>query len=133
MLTVMDVRVRLSPVFIVTLLDNAIDMSNVPSVAAVQKLMSVSTSGLVPAQFVHAGWLLALTLAADAAFQVTAGRVVTDDTLAVPLAPGAPVCSWTKLLAGLVVSVVSIEFAIVVEMPSATQFHLLRLRHNAVA
>lgn len=91
MLTVMDVSVRLSPVFIVTLVDNAIDMSNVPSVAAVQKLMSVSVSGLVPAQFVHAGWLLALTLAPEEAFQVTAGRVVTDDTLAVPFAPGAPV------------------------------------------
>ena len=77
--------------FIVTLVDNAIDMSNVPSVAAVQKLMSVSVSGLVPAQFVHAGWLLALTLAPEEAFQVTAGRVVTDDTLAVPFAPGAPV------------------------------------------
>jgi hypothetical protein len=120
MLTEIDVSVRLSPVFIVTLLDNTIDMLNVPTDAAVQKLMSVSTSGLVPAQFVHAGWLLALTLAPDDAFQVTAGRVVTDDTLAVPAAPGAPVCSWAKLDAGLVVSVVSIAFAVAVEMPSAT-------------
>jgi hypothetical protein len=120
MLTVIDVSVRLSPVFIVTLLDNVIDMLNVPSDASVQKLMSVSTSGLVPAQFVHAGWLLALTLAADAAFHVTAGRVVVDETLDVPFGPGAPVCNWTKLLAGLVVSVVSIAFAVVVEMPSAT-------------
>ena len=91
MLTVIEVSVRLSPVFIVTELDITIDMSNVPAEEAVQKLTSVSVSGLVPAQFVQAGWLLALTLAPDEAFQVTAGRVVVELTFAVPLAPGAPV------------------------------------------
>ncbi len=91
MLAVIDVNVSESPVLIVTELASTIDMLKVPADDAVQKLMSVSVSGLVPAQFVHAGWLLAVTLAPDDAFQVTAGRVVTDDTLAVPLAPGAPV------------------------------------------
>jgi hypothetical protein len=91
MLTVIDVSVSESPVFMVTDADNAMLMLKVPEVLAVQNETSVSVSGLVPAQLVHAGWLLAVTEPADAAFHVTLGRVVTDETLAVPLAPGAPV------------------------------------------
>jgi hypothetical protein len=115
----MLVSVSESPVFIVTLELSCIDMLKVPLVLAVQKLMSVSVSGLVPAQLVHSGWLLALTTPADGAFQVTPSRVVTDETFAVPFAPGAPVCSWTKVEAGLVVSDVSQVLAIATAMPSA--------------
>jgi hypothetical protein len=39
----------------------------------------------------------AATLPPLAEPQVTASRVVTDDTFAVPDAPGAPVCIWTSL------------------------------------
>lgn len=91
MVTVIKVRVSESPVFMVTLELSCIDMPNVPDADADQNEMSVSTSPLVPAQFVHAGWLLAATLPPDALAHVTDGLVVTLDTLAVPAAPGAPV------------------------------------------
>ena len=95
MLIVMLVKVSESPVSMVTLDESCMDMSNVPDVDAVQKLMSVSTSPLVPAHEVQAGWLLADTDPADGEFHVTACRVVTEDTSVVPAVPGSPVWSCT--------------------------------------
>ncbi len=91
MLTEIAVSVSESPVFMVTDEDSWMLMLNVPAVTAFQNEMSVSTSPLVPAQDVHAGMLLELTLPPDGAFQVTFSRVVTDDTLPVPAVPGSPV------------------------------------------
>src|SRR3954464_4706469 len=58
--------------------------------------MSVTVSGEVPAQDVHDTVPDMAFDPADAADQVTDGRVVTDDTEAVPDAPGSPVCSCTN-------------------------------------
>jgi hypothetical protein len=126
----MAVKVSESPVSMVTLDESCMDMSNVPEELAVQNEMSVSTSPLVPAHDVQAGVFDADTDPADGEPHVTAGRVVTDDTEVVPAEPGSAVCSCTKLDAGDVVSVVSIEFAMVALMPSATEGHLLRVAQD---
>jgi hypothetical protein len=89
-----ETSVSESPVSMVTGELRSMDSPNAPDVLADQNEMSVSVSGEVPAQFVHSGSLLAATDPADALPHVTASRVVTDDTFAVPFAPGAPVCSW---------------------------------------
>jgi hypothetical protein len=91
---VMLARVSESPVSMVTLELRVIDSSKVPEVLSDQNEMSVSTSPFVPAQDVHSGSLLEVIEPADALAQVTASRVVTLETLAVPLDPGSPVCSW---------------------------------------
>jgi len=132
MLTEIEVKVSESPVFMVTEEFSAMENSNVPLVLADQNEMSVSTSPLVPAQFVHAGSVpLAAIDPADADAHVTAGRVVTLDTFAVPFAPGAPVCNCT--LAALPVQVPSAEFAFAAVTPSATQDHLFRAGHDPLA
>jgi hypothetical protein len=82
---------------IVTLESSGIEKPNVPLVEADQNDRPVTVSGSVPAQFVHSGSFDAATLPPLAEPQVTASRVVTDDTFAVPAAPGAPVCIWTSL------------------------------------
>lgn len=89
--TEMLVRVRESPVAIVALLDSCPENPNVPEVEADQKETSVSTSLLVPAHDVQAGLLEADTTPAEADPHVTLCLVVTEETLLVPAAPGAPV------------------------------------------
>jgi hypothetical protein len=121
MLTVIAVSDRLSPVFIVTEALSVIAASKVPAVLAVQYDVAVTTSPLVPAHDVHDGSVpFAETLELDGLAHVTALRAVVLLTLAVPALPGAPVCSCAHDMAGLVVSVVSIEFAMLAETPSAT-------------
>jgi len=120
----MAVSVSVSPVLIVTLEASWQENPNVPAELADQKETSVSVSPLVPAQLVQAGWLLALMLPADGLPQVTAWRVVTLDTFAVPFAPGAPVCSWTSF-ALVPVMFDSAAFATVADRPSAMEGHLL--------
>jgi hypothetical protein len=95
MLAEIAVKVSESPVSMTTLAESCIDMLKVPPLEAVQNEMSVSTSPLVPAHELHPGWLLAETDPPEAEPQVTASRVVTDDTFAVPAVPGSPVCSCT--------------------------------------
>jgi hypothetical protein len=90
-LTVIEVSVSESPVFMVTLDESCIDMLNVPVVAWVQNEMSVSVSGDVPAHDVHSGSLDAEMEPAEALPHVTASRVVTDDTAVVPAEPGSAV------------------------------------------
>lgn len=93
MVTETEVSVSESPVFSVTAGESTALMVNAPLVLAVQNEMSVSVSGDVPAQLSQAGWLLAVTEPAAGPAHVTLSRVATDDTFAVPLAPGGPVCS----------------------------------------
>lgn len=93
MLTVMLVNVSESPVAMVTGEDSVMEVAKVPPEDAFQKLRSVMTWPLVPAQLVHVGWLLAVTDPAEGAFQVTAIRVVTEAWLEVPDAPGLPTAS----------------------------------------
>jgi hypothetical protein len=101
---------------------------NVPDVDADQNEISVSVSGDVPAQFDQAGAVPVDAIDPDDAdAHVTAGRVVTDDTLDVPADPGAPVCSCT-LFASVPVIVPSAAFATAVDSPSAIagpRFYLL--------
>ena len=93
MLTDIEVKVSESPVSMVTLELSVIDIPNVPDVDADQNVMSVSVSPFVPAQEVHSGSFDADTVPADAVPHVTASRVVTLDTFAVPADPGVPKCS----------------------------------------
>jgi hypothetical protein len=121
------VRVSESPVCIVTELDRAMENPNVPDELADQNEMSVSVSGDVPAQADHAGAVPFVTTEPDDAdAQVAAGRVVTDDTFAVPADPGAPVCSCT-LFAFVPTMLSSAAFATVVDRPSATGHRLYLL------
>jgi hypothetical protein len=124
----MVVRVRLSPVCIVTDDDSCMENPNVPAALADQNEMSVSVSGDVPAQFDQAGAVPVDAIdPADADAHDTAGRVVTLDTLDVPAAPGAPVCSWTNP-AFVPVIAVKPRSALVAEHPSAIadpRFYLL--------
>lgn len=95
-------RVSVSPV--VTVLDavSATENRNVPAVLASQPLMCVTVSGLVPAHDVHDGVFDDATAPAEAAENVSDGRVVTELALEAPAEPGSPVCSLTKLPAGAV-------------------------------
>jgi hypothetical protein len=108
--------------------DSCMENPNVPEDDADQNEMSVSVSGDVPAQFVQAGAVPVDDCdPADAAAHDTAGRVVTLDTLDVPAAPGAPVCSWTN---PALVPVIAVRprLALVAEHPSAIadpRFYLL--------
>lgn len=120
---VIDVKVSVSPVFIVTDEFSCIDSSNVPLEDNDQNEMSVTTSPLVPAQDGHAGWFDAAITPPDAEPQVTASRVVVLDVLDVPFDPGSPV--FSPMYAALVVIVPSAEFAVAVARPSATG-HLFR-------
>jgi hypothetical protein len=124
---VMVVRVSESPVCIVTLDESCMENPNVPDVDADQNEMSVSVSGDVPAQLDQAGAVPVEAIDPDDAdAHVTAGRVVTLDTLDVPADPGAPVCSCT-LFASVPVIVVSAALATAVDSPSAIapRFYLL--------
>jgi hypothetical protein len=127
MLMVIVVRVSESPVCMTTLEESCMENPNVPELEADQKEISVSVSGDVPAQLVQAGAVPVEAIdPPDDAAHVTAGRVVTLDTLDVPAAPGAPVCSCT-LFASVPVIVVSAAFATAVDSPSAIapRFYLL--------
>ena len=125
-MTVIDVRVSESPVFIVTDADSGIEEPNVPAELADHSEISVTTSPLVPAQFVHAGAVpLVATDPADADAHVAAGLVVTLETFDVPADPGVPVCSWT-LFALVPVMLFSAALATVVLSASATRGHLPR-------
>jgi len=131
MLTEIAVSVSESPVSMVTDEFSAQLNSNVPELFADQNETSVSTSPLVPAQLVHAGWEDAATDPADGLPHETDGLVVTLDTFAVPAAPGAPVCSWTNpALATMVASAAS---AFATDRPSAMELHLLRAGHDPLA
>jgi hypothetical protein len=125
---VIVVRVSESPVCIVTDDESCMENPNVPAALADQNEMSVSVSGDVPAQFDQAGAVPVEAIdPADADAHDTAGRVVTDDTLDVPAAPGAPVCSWTNP-AFVPVIAVKPRSALVAEHPSAIagpRFYLL--------
>ncbi len=95
--------VNVSPVL--TVLDDAraTEHRNVPDVFASQTLMCVTTSPLVPAHDVHDGNVDVNAIdPPDAAENVIAGRVVTEDAAEAPDAPGSPVCSFAKLPAGAV-------------------------------
>src|ERR1700748_633723 len=116
---VMLVMVSVSPVSIVTDEVSTTDQSNVPALLAGQNEISVTTSPDVPAQAGQAGLVALLTDPALGEFQVTPSRVVVEETLLVPAAPGDPVCSWTKVLAGLVTMTASIALAIAAVTPSA--------------
>jgi hypothetical protein len=99
---VRDVRFKVSPVLTVFDAVSCAEYRNVPAVLASHTLMSVTTSPFVPAHVAHDGVFDDAHDPADAAENVTDGRVVTDDALAVAAAPGSPVCSFTKLPAGAV-------------------------------
>lgn len=130
MKTWMEVSVRESPVSMVTEDDSCIEVANVPPELALQKLRSVMTWPLVPAQELHSGWLEAVTDPAPGEFQVTDSLVVTEAMFEVPEAPGLPVWSWTKVDAA--VRAFSIVVTMVVEKLSATGY-LFGVRENAVA
>src|SRR5258708_823620 len=94
----MEDSVAVSPVLIVLARVSSTLNRKFPELDASQTEMLVTTSPLVPAQFDHAGNVAAMATApAEAAAHVIAGRVVTDDTLLVPAAPGSPVCSCTNV------------------------------------
>jgi hypothetical protein len=118
MLTVIAVRLRLSPVFIVTLADSVTAAWKLPAVLASHPLIAVTVSPLVPAHEFHDGSVpFADTLAPDAVAHVVAGRVVTDETFAVPADPGAPL--WSCVFVQLATAVVHIAVALAVDIPSA--------------
>jgi len=87
---VLAVSWRVAPVVIVTELPKFADHRKLPPDDASQNETPVTTSLLVPAHDDQAGVLLRLIEPADAAANVAAGRVVTDETFDVP-APPAPV------------------------------------------
>jgi hypothetical protein len=105
-------------VFIVTLADSVTAAWKFPDDEASQPLTAVCVSPFVPAQLAHLGRVpFALTLDPDALAQVVAFLVVTDDTLDVPAAPGAPLCSCVHVQ--FATAVVHIEVPTALETPSA--------------
>jgi hypothetical protein len=98
-----DDKVAVSPVLIVFDKVSSTENRKFPADDASQTLMLVTISPFVPAQFDHAGKVVVIAFdPADAADQVIAGRVVTDETFDVPAAPGSPVCNCTNVVAGAV-------------------------------
>jgi hypothetical protein len=83
-------------VVIVTELPKFADQRKLPPDEESQNEHPVTTSLLVPAHDDQAGVLLRLIEPAEAAANVAAGRVVTDETFDVPAAPApVDVCNWT--------------------------------------
>jgi hypothetical protein len=98
--------------------DSVIENSKVPDVDADQKLTSVTTSLLVPAQDGHAGVVVALIEPAEAPVaHATASRVVVLETLEVPAVPGSPV--WSCANNAEVVQLFNAVSALSTESPSA--------------
>lgn len=95
---------------------SAYDCLNVPAVLAVQSETCVMVSE-EPAQLVHCAGDDSALVPPDADPIVAEGRVVTEDTFAVPAAPGSPVCSWMNVEP---MSVSSRELACEVAMPTVT-------------
>ncbi len=91
---VIEDNVKVSPVLTVLDAVSSTENRKLPLAFASQMEMFVTTSPFVPAQFAHAGNVAVIAFdPADAADQVIAGRVVTDDTFDVPFGPGSPVCN----------------------------------------
>jgi hypothetical protein len=87
-------RFSVSPVFTVLDAVSAAENRKFPPEELSHTEMWLTTSPFVPAQVAQDGSVVVMALEpADAAAQVRAGRVVTDDTLAVPAAPGMAVWS----------------------------------------
>jgi hypothetical protein len=98
-----DDHVKVSPVVTVFATANASEVRNVPAALADHNEKWLIVSGEVPAHDAHDGNVAANAHdPADAAENVVAGRVVTDDTAVVPAAPGSAVCNWVKQPAGAV-------------------------------
>jgi hypothetical protein len=87
------VKLSVSPVLIVFDALRAALNRKFPAVLLSHTLMWVTTSPFVPAHDDHDGVLLLLIDPADAAENVTSGRVVTELALEVPADPGSPVCN----------------------------------------
>jgi hypothetical protein len=89
------VSCNVAPVGIVTDDPNVALNRKFPDVLASKNETPVTTSRFVPAHDDQAGTFDNDNTPLDAAENVAAGRVVTDETLFVPAAPGAPVCNCT--------------------------------------
>ena len=83
---------RVAPDTIATPDPNCADQRKLPPLAASQKLMPVRVSAEPPHDD-QVGVLDKLKTPDDAAENVAAGRVVTDETFVVPAAPCEPVCN----------------------------------------
>jgi hypothetical protein len=102
MVSEQDDRVNVSPVLIVLEADRVAVHRQLPAAAASQTEIAVTTSPLVPAHEVHDGDEDEFRTPVEAVVNVIAMRVVTDDTLPAPAAPGAPVCRRTWIVVGAV-------------------------------
>lgn len=88
MVTVAEVKFRVSPVFSVFDVVNCADHKKFPVEAASHTEMCVTISPLVPAHDAHEGVFDKVIAPAEAALNVADGRVVTDETAVVPAVPG---------------------------------------------
>jgi hypothetical protein len=91
-----------SPVVTVFVEASAAENRKLPAVVLSHTEMCESTSPEVPAHEVHDKVPDIAFAAADAAAQVIANLVVTDEGVVVPAAPGSPMCNFTAVVAGAV-------------------------------
>lgn len=89
------VNCNVAPVGIVTDDPNVAENKKLPAVDASKKEMPVTTSKFVPAHDAHVGAFDKAKTPAEAAANVAAGLVVTDEMFDVPADPCAPVCNCT--------------------------------------